>query len=84
MAALWKFKRCCWTAKTLFGLGHTDRAFTAFMVARWITFTVPMVFQRLRNPVLSGIVKAICGPPRPRVLIVSATCESLRFQPARD
>jgi len=24
-------------------------------------------------------VKAICGPPRPRVLIVSATCESLRF-----
>src|SRR5579864_6709727 len=84
MAALWKLRRCSWTAKTLCGLGRPTKVFTAFLAARWITFAVRMVFPVTQCTVSMRIVKAICGLRRPRALIVSVTFELLPFQPAKD
>src|SRR5260370_4086234 len=84
IAVPWKSKRCSWTAKKLCGLGQARRAFTAFMAARWITFTVLMVFPATGCWGSMRIVKAICGQRHPRALIVSVTSESRPFQPARD
>src|SRR5713101_2661855 len=84
MAAPWEFKRCSWTTKTLFGLGHTSRAFIAFMAAGWITFTLLMVFPATPCTSSMRIMKATCGLRRPRALIVSVTFESLPFQSAKD
>src|SRR5438132_801343 len=84
MAALWKLKRCSWTTKTLCGLGRKTRAFTVFMVARWIIFLVLMVFPVTSCGGSMRIAKAICGLRRPTALIVSVTFELLPFQPAKD